>query len=131
MRSYAEVCRRLCTASIGLLLTSASLPALAPEQIHATATRSRVIRDASAFSVPVSFIENRGQFSPEVRFQVRAQDRVLWLKQDGIVFDALNADSIEHPNSSNPGIPKRALHSARRRVVFEEELVSGRATSID
>lgn len=38
-----------------------------------------------------TFIENRGQFDDQVKFQVRNSGKTVWLTNKGIVFDALRA----------------------------------------
>ena len=42
---------------------------------------------------PLLFIENVGQFDPQVRFQVWGGEQVLWLTQDGIWLDMAGTDS--------------------------------------
>lgn len=35
----------------------------------------------------LTFVENRGQFDPQVRFQLRMSGYTLWLTDDGVVFE--------------------------------------------
>jgi hypothetical protein len=36
-----------------------------------------------------AFIENRGQFDPRVKFQLKSASKTVWLTSSGIVFDVL------------------------------------------
>ena len=42
----------------------------------------------------LTFVENKGQFDSQVKFQVSASQRALWLTQNGIVFDFQRCNSI-------------------------------------
>jgi hypothetical protein len=71
----------------------------------------------------ISFIENRGQFDPRVRFQVRAKGKTLWLTDDGIEFDILRSKA---PPQVNDRSPLQASHSPEQtdRLVFAETFIS-------
>jgi hypothetical protein len=43
------------------------------------------------------FIENRGQFDARVKFQVRVAGKILWLTQNGIVFDVFRPNASTAP----------------------------------
>lgn len=45
-------------------------------------------RQADSFSPPITFIENKGQFPPQVRFQIRIHNQIAWLTQTSIFFYA-------------------------------------------
>lgn len=81
---------------------------------------------------PLSFIENRGQFDADVKFQAKSGGKILWFTSTGIVFD------VQRPVSdSKSGVehgPKTAMFSRAsesalfggkfERLVFAEDFAS-------
>ncbi len=61
-----------------------------------------------------AFIENRGQFDPRVRFQVRGHGSTLWLTDDGVVFDVVRYRAPKQTSSSDTGSLLPELFSAGR-----------------
>ena len=76
-------------------------------------------------SAPV-FIENRGQFDSRVRFQVKAAGKVLWLTNQGIVFDERKSSTAPPPDrahSATPVAPPSPVSETMARLVFSENFV--------
>jgi hypothetical protein len=81
-----------------------------------------------------TFVENKGQWGPQVRFQLKGGRNTIWLTDSGIVFDNVRAKadqpSAEHSATqfpvpallSNPGA------GAYDRMVFGEDFIGGNAT---
>jgi hypothetical protein len=77
----------------------------------------------------LSFVENRGQFAPQVRFQLRMRAYTLWLTDDGVVFDMVRTGS--GTRTRQPGlelgevIPRHDdSHTAvAERLVFAQEFI--------
>jgi hypothetical protein len=76
----------------GAAKKSANLP---PTSLHALAQKLGTQQ-------PV-FIENKGQFDPRVRFQMRSGRKTLWLTDNGIVFDFVKVDPSTADSSSATG----------------------------
>jgi len=79
----------------------------------------------------LSFIENRGQFDPEVRFRVKEGGTVLWFTNKGIVVDlARPADDSkragEPPQNHVPGAKQPA--EKLQKLVFSETFTNGKAS---
>lgn len=92
------------------------------------------------------FIENRGQFDPRVRFQVKTGSQIAWLTTEGIVFDASrptleqsvvpatlrSGGFIDSPallNSPSPFKGEDAANRIRDRLVFSEDFVKSSCCS--
>lgn len=92
-----------------------------------------------AVTRPLAFIENKGQFDKQVKFQVSGNGRTLWLTDGGIVFDFLRAKSnqasatlseTQHdiPSLNIPGIAKNsriekpAAQDMERHVICKTSL---------
>src|SRR5580658_8449006 len=57
-------------------------------------------------SSTVVFVENQGQFDPQVKFQAKVGGQTVWLTAEGIVFDAIRAE--------NDGAKDRTKSAGRR-----------------
>jgi len=115
---------------IGLLTATLA----APHADAQTASRNSkdhpsVVSYATSRSAPV-FVENRGQFDSRVRFQVKVSGKVLWLTNNGIVFDLRKPRSGPAADAL-PSAIRDAAHRGRRtlanepveRLVFAENFV--------
>lgn len=108
-----------------------------PEQ--AARAPSRADADQMLHRQAPVFIENRGQFDPQVKFLVKGNGGSLWLTNEGIVFDFQRPTSKqsakvaeEKPASLKPLPPGRESFDPRvkseqppmERLVFKQKLVS-------
>jgi hypothetical protein len=89
---------------------------------------------------PLAFIENRGQFDPAVKFQVKSGGKVLWFTETGVVFDLLRPaidKSRVNLNSQqlarviyHPGGVRGQGREPFERLVFAEDFVNANTSSL-
>ncbi len=88
------IARWLTVASLVVSLFATCLPGGSPAQAGGTGGSTASSR------LPLTFIENRGQVDPEVRFYLPGTGRDIWLAEDAIWVTVRQAD--EDPRISNP-----------------------------
>jgi beta-propeller repeat-containing protein len=100
--------------------------------------RNLLARTSLAGARGAAFIENRGQFDPRVRFQVRVRDKILWLTNTGIVFDVTRGQQSPGAGTSDYSSPSAGAGFAGsmfqegqatatrkfERLVFAEEFIA-------
>jgi len=86
---------------------------------------------------PLAFIQNKGQFNNQVKFQVSGNGKTLWLTDSGIVFDFAQAKSTQTSarlsesqpgkvdlntlsGDGNPSMEKPALRDMERHVIYQD-----------
>ena len=100
----------------------------------------RADKGFSGMTGQLAFIENRGQFDSNVRFQAKSGAKVLWFTNAGLVFDVVRpvATSTEaDPQSRRPHDPAPEMSqrgsgsqlappgSKSERLVFSEDFAGG------
>jgi hypothetical protein len=117
---------------------SKTYPASPQEIIHPSVVSPK----NSALSTAV-FIENVGQFDPQVLYQVKMGTKTAWLTKGGIVFDATRPAATENTGATSPeksdgprghpGLPVPAIELNRAkifdRLVFAEDFAAGTCCS--
>jgi hypothetical protein len=83
----------------------------------------------------LSFVENKGQWDEQARFQLRSSGKTLWLTNGGIVFDNVRAKAKEPPDpalglKSPPLSPAHQLPDNYERNVFYEDFVNPRSVPV-
>lgn len=75
------------------------------------------------FSLPVSFIENTGQFDPQVKFYAKSGNKTIWFTERGLVFDLIRTKAGRRSPSGVDNVDTRLLHDRQNvnRLVFNEE----------
>jgi hypothetical protein len=88
---------------------------------------ARVLKQPAITSINAGtrFIENKGQFDSNVKFQVKSGGKTLWLTSTGIVFDNIRTRTDTSSHQSLPGLPEVQRTLAPQdveRLVFAEDL---------
>src|ERR1017187_5151098 len=87
----------------------------------------------------LSFIENRGQFDPDVKYQAKSGGKTLWFTSHGLVFDVVhpvanNKAGDSHSETKTGPLAMLASRIGRQfllagdgfeRVVFSEDFTKG------
>lgn len=109
--------------------SSASIRPLSAAKVHPPVTKH--------VSAATTFVENKGQWDAQVRFQFKSGGKTLWLTDAGIVFDNLRAKSeqtrvdghaaLQGPRIP-PSLPDQAVGSTYDRLVFCEDFIGANGT---
>lgn len=84
----------------------------------------------------LAFIENRGQFDSDVKFEAKAGDKIIWFTSAGVVFD-VTRPAADSPRASEPdpalfrrpGVsPANKPPEKSEGLVFSEEFTNGKAS---
>ncbi len=84
------------------------------------------------------FIENRGQFNPDVKFQAKSSGKILWFTSRGMVFDVPRPIESSQPEGLMHGTKvamfpggggsEPSLNGKFERLVFSEDFENGSAS---
>lgn len=73
------------------------------------------------------FIENVGQFDPQVKFQVKIKSQSVWLTSSGIAFDAIRPVAVDKAVTANSvSDPRGTAIPTASRLVFSEDFLGAR-----
>ncbi len=127
-------CKQSCTLVLSacLLVSTAPLPANADDNLSAPGkplgrhmsshvpTRAKLL-NLSQGSKSVTFVENKGQFDNQVKFQASGSGRTLWLTSTSIVFDF--QQSVAGTSSTSDAIsPASETSSSNRAQIFSRDV---------
>jgi hypothetical protein len=137
-------------AAVSLLCFGGFAPPSLAQQASASGIRPRkgerlvpVVAKITGPARQLAFIENRGQFDANVKFQTRSGGKVLWFTTTGLVFDVARPIATSKAADSHSGTTHGpALEMFQRdsgsesaapggkseRLVFSEDFASGSVT---